>query len=565
MNKYLLIIMSLLASMVTKAQGVTSLDEFDDVVYVAPASIQAGGTTTLSIRMKNAIEATGFQCDIYLPDGLSFATDADDFLEAALSTERTTAAKTNYFDAALQPNGALRLLCNSTKGYAFTGNDGEVATVGITAASTIENGEYTIIIRAGELSDKTGFGGVKVNSDIVSRITVGTVPDSYEEGYSLSIADFSMDVDGDFEASVMLENEDAVKMIEFDVVLPDGLTIENEEGEYFINLGSRVTSSTVRNQFNGWGEENADGSIHFTAKFNRTTSTYVFTGNEGEALTLLFLADGLTDGYYQVQLKNILLNGDLKVAPSTIKVKVGNPAESTDVTLVDGTSYVGGANKDCTTLTYTRTFNNTGWQAFYVPFQMSYEDWCDDFEVAKVNNFHQFDTDDDGEFDDLRMEIIKVKSGTLKQNHPYLIKAKATGDKSITLSNATLYAAEENSFVCNSMETTYTFTGTYDGISGADMYNEKYYSMGGGSLILAEDATANLKPYRWYLKMEGRDGQVIPTPSSVSVMVWDEETNSIETFSFDNAPTTCYSIDGRMVTTAKAKGLYITNGKKVLR
>lgn len=536
----------------------------DNYLYLEPVSVSRGGQAVLSVKMKNTESIQGYQTDIYLPEGMTFAQDEDGFYLAEMSTARTTSAKTDYFGCDIQADGALRLLCGSTKGYTFSGTDGEVARVTINIPESVTLGDHTLMLKNSTVTNNSNMGFDAEPRECTVTVTEAG-EETYEEGYSLTIADFSMDVDGDFEASVMLENEDAVKMIEFDMVLPEGLTIENEEGEYFINLGSRVTSSTVRNQFNGWGEENADGSIHFTAKFNRTTSTYVFTGNEGEALTLLFLADGLTDGYYQVQLKNILLNGDLKVAPSVINVKVGNPAESTDVTLEDGTSYVGGINKDCTTLTYTRTFNNTGWQAFYVPFQMSYEDWCDDFEVAKVNNFHQFDTDDDGEFDDLRMEIIKVKSGTLKQNHPYLIKAKTTGDKSITLSNATLYAAEENSFVCNSMETTYTFTGTYDGISGADMYNEKYYSMGGGSLILAEDATANLKPYRWYLKMEGRDGQVIPTPSSVSVMVWDEETNSIETFSFDNAPTTCYSIDGRMVTTAKAKGLYITNGKKVLR
>lgn len=235
------------------------------------------------------------------------------------------------------------------------------------------------------------------------------------------------------------------------------------------------------------------------------------------------------------------------------------------VELNDDTPFSNQSSSMVQNLSYIRTFNNVNWQALYVPFKMNYEDWCNDFEVAKINNFHQFDTDDNGEFDNLQMEVIKVKSGTLKANHPYLIKAKSPGEKVIELLDTRLYACLEKNCVCNSMETTYTFTGTYAGMSGEDMYNNSYYSMGGGSLILAEDATANLKPYRWYLKMEGRDGQVIPTPSSVRVMVCDGETCSIETLSFDNASTPLYSVDGRMVENSKAKGLYIINGKKVLR
>lgn len=235
--------------------------------------------------------------------------------------------------------------------------------------------------------------------------------------------------------------------------------------------------------------------------------------------------------------------------------------------LTDGIAFNNYAEwkNDC--IYYTRTFNNTEWQALYIPFQMSYEDWADEFDVAAVNNFHQKDVDDDGVFDTLEMEVIKVKNGTLKQNHPYLIRAKSTGEKTIALDNATLYAAEENSFYCSSMNTNYTFTGTYSGVSGSDMLSGGFYSMGGGSLHQATSEEHSLSPYRWYMRMNSRDGQILFTPRSVRVKVFgedDDDTEDISTTTLGNAPTEAYDMQGRK-TTAIQRGLFITNGKKVMR
>ena len=53
-------------------------------------------------------------------------------------------------------------------------------------------------------------------------------------------------------------------------------------------------------------------------------------------------------------------------------------------------------DEDFDNLTYTRTFNNTNWQALYVPFEIPYENIKDDFEVAYINDTRQYDRDDDG-------------------------------------------------------------------------------------------------------------------------------------------------------------------------
>ena len=81
------------------------------------------------------------------------AKDADNFNIINLSTKRTTAQKTNYFDSAEQPDGAIRIMCSSTKNYTFSGNDGEVATITLNVSDEMEEGEYPLILKNIVISD----------------------------------------------------------------------------------------------------------------------------------------------------------------------------------------------------------------------------------------------------------------------------------------------------------------------------------------------------------------------------------------------------------------------------
>ncbi|MBQ5912028.1 MAG: InlB B-repeat-containing protein, partial [Bacteroidaceae bacterium] len=82
------------------------------------------------------------------------------------------------------------------------------------------------------------------------------------------------------------------------------------------------------------------------------------------------------------------------------------------------------------TLTYTRTLPNLTWNALYVPFEIPVtEEFLSKYDVAYINDVHSYDTDDNGTIDNMEMELIKIKSGTLRANYPYLIKAKSEEDK----------------------------------------------------------------------------------------------------------------------------------------
>lgn len=221
---------------------------------------------------------------------------------------------------------------------------------------------------------------------------------------------------------------------------------------------------------------------------------------------------------------------------------------------------------------YQRSFSNTNWQALYVPFAMTYDDWKNDFEIAKINDVNMYDTNDDGEIDDTEIEIIKVKRSTLKPNHPYLIKAKKTGDKVLVVSNSTVYTTVENYLDVSSAEMKYTFTGTYKGVSGNDMKNKHYYALSSGSLCQTELTSTDLKPFRWYMKVESRDPQVIlPNTNNSRIRIkvlGEDEATDIEDIEIASDNLTVYSLDGRVASTngteGLSKGIYIANGKKII-
>ena len=219
-------------------------------------------------------------------------------------------------------------------------------------------------------------------------------------------------------------------------------------------------------------------------------------------------------------------------------------------------------------ISYTRTFNNTKWQALYIPFSLSYDDWKDDFEVAYINGIRQYDKNDDGAIDETIMDVIKIKEGSLIPNTPYLIKAKSVGEKTFSLTDATLYPAEENSIDCRTTIAEYTFTGTYSTIPSATLIANQYYAMGGGELIIS-DGSNDLKPYRWYMKIDARSPMYNTSNAAkaitINVVGEESETTGICQLQMNNDKLPVCDLNGRRVSENSLKpGVYIKNGKKVI-
>ncbi len=236
--------------------------------------------------------------------------------------------------------------------------------------------------------------------------------------------------------------------------------------------------------------------------------------------------------------------------------------------LKDGDEYDETSNKFCDNITYTRTLPNLYWNALYVPFELPYDVISDRYDVAYINDVNGYDTDDDGEIDDLAMEIIRIKGCTLKANHPYLIKAKTEVDKdvNITVENTTLYAAEENSVDCSSVYQNYVVKGTYTKKTAEELAGKLAISTSGAWQPLAEGTALN--PFRLYLSIENRDNsplKVEPAAMSRMRIIERGETTGIEDVTpAQQGKDVIFDLSGRRVKQPVKGGVYIVNGKKII-
>lgn len=242
--------------------------------------------------------------------------------------------------------------------------------------------------------------------------------------------------------------------------------------------------------------------------------------------------------------------------------------------MADGTleEYVNESERSPIDIHYTRTLPNMLWNPLYVPFKIPYEVLEENYEVAYINAMHSYDNDDNGEIDDMVMEIVKIRAGTLKPNHPYLIKAKTTEamEMSIVQENTTLYPSEITTLDCSSVYTKFEITGTYQKKTSGDL---------NGSLVISTDgawkklsSTSTLNPFRFYLTISSRDGSPVEIAeeamSRVRIKVMGEDDNltginEVKTAN-DELKSEIYDLSGRRVSAPAKGGVYIVNGKKVI-
>lgn len=181
----------------------------------------------------------------------------------------------------------------------------------------------------------------------------------------------------------------------------------------------------------------------------------------------------------------------------------GELKESKDI--VDGEEYKHKYRPEYETFkkfTYRRTFTEKQvgkWQALYIPFKLEYNDWKDGYDVAAINNFHEY-FDESGNVVKRELEVCLINNGRLYANTPYLIRPKAAGEMVIERENADVYGAYEIGLNCQSTNRYYGFEGTYHSISG--LKEKDYIFLSDGMLCKAKTDEATLKPQRWYLTIE---------------------------------------------------------------
>lgn len=117
--------------------------------YVDDFIMYTGETKELAINLTNDVAFTGFQADLYLPNGLEVVQEDGDYI-FDLSDRK---GSDHSISAERQDNGAIRLLCYSLKLKEFSGTNGALVKFSVKASDDFR-GDFQINIKDITFSQK---------------------------------------------------------------------------------------------------------------------------------------------------------------------------------------------------------------------------------------------------------------------------------------------------------------------------------------------------------------------------------------------------------------------------
>ena len=222
--------------------------------------------------------------------------------------------------------------------------------------------------------------------------------------------------------------------------------------------------------------------------------------------------------------------------------------------------------------TLTKTFNNTGWNAFVVPFNFT-------LTADMLNNF---------EFASLYATTLRNGNGSpiiafneltagdeIKAYFPCLIKAKATGEQKLEVGSVSYKKnADAKPSDCSSTTELYTFYPVMENTYTAEKKGY-YVNSKESNFKYNKNTEAYVAPFTFYMTIQNRNDNsyILPTNGDTSaakfaVIDFDEATgitNIKGTAAFEAGKV--YNLQGAFVGTSVEnlpKGVYIMNGRKVI-
>lgn len=305
-------------------------------------------------------------------------------------------------------------------------------------------------------------------------------------------------------------------------------------------------------------EVEVDKTITLTSTITPSNALYTLTWSSSNTNVATVSSSGVVRG--------------VNKGTAKITVKTDNGLSATcdimvtkKITLEDGSNFANSSDQEYSVINYSRTFKNTNWQAWYAPFDLPLTR-----EVLKHFSFAKFAgtyTEEDGSF---YITVVRLKEGDYVQaNTAYCVQAKVADSANpqvITLTDAILKAAKENSFYVLSAEKKITFRGNYSRKTVTES-NDNWYALSGGQYSRQLPGNT-IAPFRCFFTIEDREDNpyaVESYPATVKLMLIDEGQTAIGKIEDDELGVKqIYDLSGRRVDNGKlSKGVYIINGKKV--
>lgn len=153
----------------------TDISAFENALYFNDVEHRAGDFN-LELNMKNAEEnITAFQCDVYLPEGVTWKTVTDkrgnvSYVLPTFNEERTDNSYHTIAPIAKNADGSYNIIVYSMDLEIILDNDGALMTLPLEISEDMAAGDYNIFIKKIVLTD-LDKQPIKVG-DVVSKLTI---------------------------------------------------------------------------------------------------------------------------------------------------------------------------------------------------------------------------------------------------------------------------------------------------------------------------------------------------------------------------------------------------------
>lgn len=373
---------------------------------------------------------------------------------------------------------------------------------------------------------------------------------------TVEVKPLSISKGGTAKLEIQLENSDEIEGFQFNLVLPDGITVTNVEKSERLPDGIDPTYNALStaNTYRIFGYQMGD------TPFSGTSGCFVYvTLSASDALTV---GSNLT-GYISEISLTVIPTDEYEADGSSFEITIVEPADPW-VTLDENSTTLPEASDGETEIKVKRTLKANQWNSVCFPFAMTeaqvYEAFGEDVQVAEFIEYES--TDDLTSINVIFDEALLAEDG-LMANYPYIIKTS----KNITefMVTSVIEPDEENAVAefsngrAGSRKEVYgTFYGT---LKAGGKVPANCLFLNGGDFWYST-GQSNIKAFRGYFKFVDVLASLETAESNVK-MVFRGETTGIKDVTVETANDDMYDLQGRRIVNPD-KGVYIKNGKKVV-
>lgn len=361
---------------------------------------------------------------------------------------------------------------------------------------------------------------------------------------TVEVKPLSISKGGTAKLEIQLENSDEIKAFQFDLVLPDGITVTNVEKSerlpdgIVLDYNALSTANTYR--FIGYQIGNTP--------FSGTSGCFVYvTLSASDALTV---GSNLTGNISDISL-TVIPTDEYEAKGSSFEITIVEPADPW-VTLDENSTTLPEASDGETEIKVKRTLKANQWNTICFPFAMTRTQKNEVFgEDVKLATYGGYEIAEDG-INVLFDEVRSIKG--IDANKPYIIKtSKDISEFMITsiivpCNNAPFEGDEEIGFFYGTLKAGGKVPANCLFLNGGDFW----YSTG----------QSNIKAFRGYFEFVDVLAS-LETAASNAKMVFRGETTDIKDVTVETANDDMYDLQGRRIVNPD-KGVFIKNGKKVV-